>query len=126
MISPTVAAEAAKLRPSLIEVSGVRLLDVEQSHNSQSQLTRESIQQRLYSGLRSTRVGLGMQNCSQIICPKVVYNAKRDPDAPVNERASAAYLGKDYTEAERLFLKWRPKHKKEVRPGQLLFFKRCN
>jgi tetratricopeptide (TPR) repeat protein/tRNA A-37 threonylcarbamoyl transferase component Bud32 len=97
--SPAAAAETTKLRQALIEYPESQIV-VEQSHIAQN---RESIQERLYSGL-ATRVGFDTKLLSDKL-PKFADTVKRDPDAPVYEQASAAYLGKDYTEAERLFLK---------------------
>ena len=70
------------------------------------------------------RVGLDAKLLTDKL-PKFADTVKRDPDAPVNERASAAYFGKDYTEAERLFLK-RRRSKKPVRRDNFCSSKRCN
>ena len=100
LLSPQEAAEQSKFRQALIEYPKSQI-EVEKSHNRQVQ-SRRSIQERLYSGL-AVRVGLDAKLLTDKL-PKFADTVKRDPDAPVNERASAAYLGRDYTEAERLFL----------------------
>ena len=61
-----------------------------------------AIEQRLYSIL-ATRVGLDAKILTDKL-PKFSQAVKRDPDASGYERACAAYLGKDYAKAERLFL----------------------
>jgi serine/threonine protein kinase len=94
-------AETSKLRQALIEYPESQI-ELEKSHNKQAQ-SQVSIQERLYSGL-AMRVGLDAKLLIDKL-PKFADTVKRDPDAPVNGRACAAYLGKDYTEAERLFLK---------------------
>ena len=60
------------------------------------------IEERLYSIL-ATGVGLDAKILTDKL-PKFSQAVKRDPDASSYERACAAYLGKDYAEAERLFL----------------------
>ena len=60
------------------------------------------VEERLYSNL-ATGVGLDPKILTDKL-PKFSQAGKRDPDASSYERACAAYLGKDYAEAERLFL----------------------
>ena len=60
------------------------------------------VEERLYPIL-ATRVGLDAKILTDKL-PKFGQAIKRDPDASGYERACAEYLGKDYAEAERLFL----------------------
>ena len=62
----------------------------------------EGVEERLYSIL-ATGVGLDAKILTDKL-PKFSQAVKRDPDASSYERACASYLGKDYAEAERLFL----------------------
>ena len=70
--------------------------------NRTSWQSPEAIKERLYSIL-ATGVGLDAKILTDKL-PKFSQAVKRDPDASSYERACAAYLGKDYAEAERLFL----------------------
>jgi eukaryotic-like serine/threonine-protein kinase len=99
VVSPAAAAETSKLRRALLEYPESQI-EVEESHISQN---RESIQERLYSAL-ATSVGFDAKILSDRL-PKFAETVKRDPEASNYERACAAYLGKDYAEAERLSLK---------------------
>ena len=98
LLSPEQAAEQAKLHQALIQYPEAQI-EVEQSHFMQSP---EAIKERLYSIL-ATGVGLDAKILTDKL-PKFSQAVKRDPDASSYERACAAYLGKDYAEAERLFL----------------------
>jgi serine/threonine protein kinase/Flp pilus assembly protein TadD len=98
LLSPQQAAEQAKLHQALIEYPE-SYIGVESSHFMQSPGTKK---ERLYSIL-ATSVGLDAKILTDKL-PKFSQAVKRDPDASGYERACAAYLGEDYTEAERLFL----------------------
>src|SRR4029077_13095387 len=98
LLSPEQAAEQAKLRQALIQYPEARI-EAGRSHIAQSAAGR---QERVYSIL-ATGVGLDPKILTDKL-PKFSEAVKRDPDAPSYERACAAYLGKDYAEAERLFL----------------------
>jgi serine/threonine protein kinase/tetratricopeptide (TPR) repeat protein len=95
-LSPQEAAEQSKLRQALVaypELQGVeeaRLMEY------------PSEEDRVYSGL-GMQVGFDAKLLRDKL-PKFAETVKRDPAAPVYERASAAYFGKDYPEAERLSL----------------------
>jgi TolA-binding protein len=64
--------------------------------------TPAGTERRLYAVL-ATGVGLDTKILTDKL-PTFSQAVKRDPDASSYERACAAYLGKDYAEAERLFL----------------------
>ena len=98
LLSPEQAAEQAKLHQALIQYPEAQI-EVEESHFMQSPA---GIEERLYSIL-ATGVGLDAKILTDKL-PKFSQAVKRDPDASSYERACAAYLGKDYAEAERLFL----------------------
>ena len=98
LLSPEQAAEQAKLHQALIQYPEARI-EAGRSHIVQ---TAAGIQERLYSIL-ATGVGLDPKILTDKL-PKFSEAVKRDPDASSYERACAAYLGKDYAEAERLFL----------------------
>jgi serine/threonine protein kinase len=101
-LSPQETAERAKLRQALIEYSDVDV-EVQYSHLGWDRDSQASVQERLYSGL-AARVGFDQESLRDKL-PKFAEEVKRDLDAPLYEQASAAYLGKDYPEAERLSLK---------------------
>ena len=98
LLSPEQAAEQAKLRQALIQYPELQF-EVYQSHLKQSPT---DIEERLYPIL-ATRVGLDAKILTDKL-PKFSQAVQRDPDASGYERACAEYLGKDYAEAERLFL----------------------
>jgi tetratricopeptide (TPR) repeat protein len=98
LLSPEQAAEQSKLRRALIEYPE-SYIEVEYSHLMQ---VPAGIEERLYSIL-ATGVGLDAKILTDKL-PKFSQAVKRDPDASSYERACAAYVGKDYAEAERLFL----------------------
>ncbi len=98
LLSPEQAAEQAKLHQALVQYPEAQI-EVRDSHFMQSP---SSIELRLYSIL-ATHVGLDPKILTDKL-PKFGQAVKRDPDASSYERACAAYLDKDYAEAERLFL----------------------
>ena len=98
LLSPEQAAEQAKLHQALIQYPEAQI-EVAQAHFMQSPA---GIEERLYSIL-ATGVGLDAKILTDKL-PTFGQAVKRDPDASSYERACAAYLGKDYAEAERLFL----------------------
>lgn len=98
LLSPEQAAEQAKLYQALIQYPEAQI-EVGQSH---FMLNPAGIEERLYSTL-ATGVGLDAKILTDKL-PKFSQAVKRDPDASSYERACAAYLGKDYAEAERLSL----------------------
>jgi tetratricopeptide (TPR) repeat protein/predicted Ser/Thr protein kinase len=98
LLSPQQAAEQAKLHQTLIQYPEAQI-EVAQLHFMRNP---EAIQERLYAVL-ATGVGLDTKILTDKL-PKFSAAVKRDPDASSYERACAAYLGKDYAEAERLFL----------------------
>src|SRR5207245_4051150 len=102
ILLPQAAAEESKLRQALIEYPEIGV-EVQYSHLGWETEAPASIQERLYSALAG-RVGLD-QNALREKLPKLAEAVKRDLDAPLYERASAAYLGQDYAESERLSLK---------------------
>lgn len=99
ILSPQVETEQSKLHRALLEYPQLQT-DVEQSHIAQN---RASIQERLYAIL-ATRISLDAKVLNNEL-PKLADSVQRDPDAPIYERASAAYLVKDYPESERLSLR---------------------
>jgi tetratricopeptide (TPR) repeat protein len=98
LLSPEEAAEQAKLHQALIQYPEAHL-EATQAHFMQSTVAGR---ERLYSIL-ATGVGLDSKILTEKL-PKFSQAVKRDPDASSYERACAAFLGKDYAEAERLFL----------------------
>jgi serine/threonine protein kinase len=98
VFSPQEAAEQAKLRRALIAYPG---LESELWHSHVSQDVA-SINARLYSAL-ATSVGFDSKSLRDKL-QKFAQARKRQPDAPIYERATAAYVGEDYSEAERLAL----------------------
>jgi serine/threonine protein kinase len=104
LLSPEQAAEQAKLHQALIQYPEAQF-EVANAHWIGSGAGVESpagVEERLYSNL-ATGVGLDAKILTEKL-PKFSQAVKRDPDASSYERACAAYLGKDYAEAERLFL----------------------
>ena len=101
LLSPQEVAEQSKLRQALIEYSNI---DVEEHnlHLGSRYDSQASIQERLYSEL-ARRVGADQKSLRDKL-PKFAQEIKRDPEAPLYERASAAYLRTDYAESERLSL----------------------
>jgi serine/threonine protein kinase len=91
-------AEESKLQQALI-IYPQLLTELEQSHISQS---REAVKARLYRVL-AERVGLDAKLMRDKL-PKLAEVVKRDRDRAVYERASAAYIGADYPDTERLAL----------------------
>jgi tetratricopeptide (TPR) repeat protein len=110
LLSPEQAAEQAKLHQALIQSPEVQI-EVEQLHFMQSPETKK---ERLYSIL-ATGVGLDAKILTDKL-PKFSQSVKRDPDASSYERGCAAYLGKDYPEAERLFLTTAGEAQKAIPP----------
>jgi tetratricopeptide (TPR) repeat protein len=98
LLSPEQAAEQAKLHQALIQYPEAQI-DIYASHFSQ---TPGGVEERLYSRL-ATRVGLDPKILSDKL-PKFSEAVQRDPEASDYVRACAEYRGKDYAEAERLFL----------------------
>lgn len=98
LLSPEEAAEQAKLRQALVQYPELQF-EVYQSHLKQSPT---DIEERLYPIL-ATRVGLDTKILADELS-KFGQALTRDPYASNDERACAEYLGKDYAEAERLFL----------------------
>src|SRR5438477_10042819 len=98
LLSPEQAAQQTKLHQALIQYPEAQI-DVSQMHIRQG---ISAIEERLYSIL-ATRVGLDTKILADKL-PKFGQTVERDPDASGYERACAEYLGKDYSEAERLFL----------------------
>jgi serine/threonine protein kinase len=98
LLSPEQAAEQAKLRQALIQYPELQF-EVWQTHLWQGP---KLVEERLYPIL-ANRVGLDAKILSDKL-PKFSQVVKRDPDSSGYERACAEYLGKDYAEAERLFL----------------------
>jgi tetratricopeptide (TPR) repeat protein len=98
LLSPEQAAEQAKLHQTLIQYPEEQI-EVGLSHFMGSPA---GVELRVYSNL-ATDVGLDAKVLTDKL-PKFSQAVKRDPDASSYERACAAYLGKDYAEAERLFL----------------------
>jgi serine/threonine protein kinase len=98
LMSPREAAEQSKLRQALVSYPELRT-ELEQSHVSQG---RASIEERLYAEL-ATSIGFNSKLLRDKL-PKFADVVKRDPDRISYERASAAYVSEDYTEAERLSL----------------------
>ncbi len=93
--SAQAAAEISRLRQALLAYP--ELSEIEAAH-----LGAMSQEHRVYAGLGS-RIGYDPKLLRDKL-PKFAETMKRDPDAPIYERASAAYLEKDYAEAERLSL----------------------
>jgi serine/threonine protein kinase len=100
-LSPQQAAEQAKLHQALSDYSDADI-EARYTHLGYTNSSQASMQERFYSTL-GARVGFDAKLLREKL-PKFAEAVKRDPDAPVYERASAAYLAKDYTEAERLAL----------------------
>jgi tetratricopeptide (TPR) repeat protein/predicted Ser/Thr protein kinase len=98
LLSPEQAAEQSKLRRALIQYPEAQI-EVRDSHFMQ---TLAGVEERLYPIL-ATGVGLDVKVLTDKL-PKFSQAVKREPDASSYERACAAYLGKDYAEAERLSL----------------------
>jgi tetratricopeptide (TPR) repeat protein len=98
LLSPQQAAEQSKLHQALIEYPEAQF-EVANVHFMGS---AAGVEERLYPIL-ATGVGLDAKILTDKL-PKFGQAVKRDPDASSYERACAAYLGKDYAEAERLFL----------------------
>jgi serine/threonine protein kinase len=104
LLSPEQAAEQAKLHQALIQYPEAQF-EVANAHwigSGAGIESPEGVEERLYSIL-ATGVGLDAKILTEKL-PKFSQALKRDPDASSYERACAAYLGKDYAEAERLFL----------------------
>jgi tetratricopeptide (TPR) repeat protein/predicted Ser/Thr protein kinase len=104
LLSPEQAAEQAKLHQALIQYPEAQF-EVGNAHwvgSGAGIESPEGVEERLYSIL-ATGVGLDAKILTDKL-PKFSQAVKRDPDASSYERACAAYLGKDYAEAERLFL----------------------
>jgi tetratricopeptide (TPR) repeat protein len=99
LLSPEQAAEQAKLHQALIQYPEAQI-EVEQS--TVKRIGPSVIERRLYPIL-ATGFGLDAKILTDKL-PKFSQDVRRDPDASSYERACAAYLGKDYAEAERLFL----------------------
>lgn len=98
LLSPEEAAEQAKLRQALIEYPELQF----QVYQSRLKQSPSAIERRLYLRL-ATDVGLDAKILADKL-PKFSQAVKRDPEASGYERACAEYLGKNYAEAERLFL----------------------
>ncbi len=98
LLSPEEAAEQAKLHDALIQYPETQI-EASQSHLMQSPTW---VEERLYSIL-ATRVGLDAKILSDKL-PKFSQAVERDPEASGYQRGCAEYLGKNYAEAERLFL----------------------
>jgi serine/threonine protein kinase len=102
LLSPQQAAEREKLRQVLIQYPDAEE-DAQLSHLGWVNSGEASKQERLYSNL-AARVGLNAKSLREKL-PTFVEAVRRDPDAPIDERARAAYITKDYPEAERLSLR---------------------
>jgi len=98
LLSPEQAAEQAKLHQALIQYPE-KQIEVSQRHFMQGPT---KVEERLYLKL-ATDVGLDARILRDKL-PKLGQAVERDPDASGYERACAEYIGKDYAEAERLFL----------------------
>ncbi|MEY2557914.1 MAG: eukaryotic-like serine/threonine-protein kinase [Verrucomicrobiota bacterium] len=98
----SVSPETLKLRQALIEYRDADI-EVQYSHLGWTNAGQASVQERLYYTL-ATRVGFDQKLLREEL-PKFAEAVKRDPDAPLFEQASAAYIAKDYPEAERLSLR---------------------
>ena len=99
LLSPEQAAEQAKLHQALLQYPETQI-EVWQSGHFMP--TPTLVEERLYPILAS-RVALDPKILTDKL-PKFSQAVERDPDASGYERACAEYLGKDYAEAERLFL----------------------
>ena len=98
LLSPEQAAEQAKLHQALIQYPE-KQVEVLETHLMQNPSV---VEERLYLKLAAD-VGLDATILADKL-PKFGQGVERDPDASGYERACAEYLGKDYAEAERLFL----------------------
>jgi serine/threonine protein kinase len=98
LLSPEQAAEQAKLHQALLQYPE-KQFEVGQSHFIASPT---KVEKRCYVRLASN-VGLDAKILTNKL-PKFGQAIARDPEASGYDRACAEYLGKDYAEAERLFL----------------------
>lgn len=127
VLSPREAAEQSKLREALTTYPGLRT-ELDQSHISQG---AGSIEARLYSNLAAS-IGFDSKSLRAKL-PKFAAAVKRDPENSAYERASAAYVAEDYSEAERLSLQTvagaqkasPPKTNDVIRALQLAAFSAC-
>jgi serine/threonine protein kinase/Flp pilus assembly protein TadD len=94
-------AERSKLEQALTEYVDADL-EVWYSHLGYTNSSQASMQERLYSTL-AARVESDPKLLHERL-PKFAEAVKRDPEVPVYQRACAAYVGRDYEEAERLAL----------------------
>ncbi len=99
LLSPEQAAEQAKLHQALIQYPE-KQIEVWQSHPLVH--SPSAVERWLYPKL-AAEIGLDAKSLTDKL-PKFGQAVARDPDASGYERACAEYLGKDYAEAERLFL----------------------
>jgi serine/threonine protein kinase len=98
-LSPQVAAEQSKLRQALFATPGLQ----EETAELHLASGRRSVQERFYSAL-ANQFKFDEKSLRERL-PKFAEEVKRDPDAPIFERMSAAYLLRDFEEMERLALR---------------------
>lgn len=106
-----VVTEIQKLRQGILAYPEV------ESRVRQTQTTKDpgALQERVYSEL-SKRLGVDVKLLKEN-APRLFENWKRAPDATSFERATAAYVAKDYAEAERIGLQAAEEAKKSA-PGK--------
>ena len=105
-----IKSEMTKLRQGIMDYSRTEA----QVRGSQTEKDPAAVQERVYAEL-AKQLGVDAKLLREKL-PRFAEDLKHAPDASNYERANAAYVGKDYLEAERLALQAADEARKAAPP----------
>jgi len=106
-----IKSEMTKLRQGIMDYSRTEA----QVRGSQTEKDPAAVQERVYAEL-AKQLGVDVKLLREKL-PRFAEDLKHAPDASNYERANAAYVGKDYVEAERLALQAADEARKAAPPN---------
>src|SRR5438552_9824371 len=111
LMKTEIKAEMAKLREGVMAYPQMEA----QVRGSQTEKDPAAVQERVYAEL-AKQLGVDVKLLREKL-PRFAEDLKHAPDASNYERANAAYVGKDYVEAERLALQAADEARKAAPPN---------